>query len=263
MSMRSSDSHKGENGKVAVIGGSRRMHGAPIFSALAAEASGVDLVYVAVPFSHEEVAKNASPNFQVFTFDGDELLKKDVGPMLQILAIMDCAVIGPGLSRNAETLGAIEQVMGGAPCPLVIDATALQSTTLACVAGRGSVLTPHLGELERMGLTMEDVSQRARVANTTFLVKGPTDLITGPDGEMHESKGGNAGLTVGGTGDALAGLTAGLIAQKIAPFDAAMLASRVIKTAGDRLFEEKGFRYTTMDVIEQIPYLLHEFESAQ
>ncbi len=260
--MRSPNSHKGENGKVAVIGGSRRMHGAPLFSALAAEASGVDLVYVAVPLCHEDVTKNASPNFQVFTFEGAELLKKDVGPMLQILAIMDCAVIGPGLSRNAETLNAIEQVMGGTPCPLVIDATALQPSTLASVAGRGSVLTPHLGELERMGLTQEDLSQRARVSNTTFLLKGPTDFITGPDGEMHESKGGNAGLTVGGTGDALAGLIAGLVAQKMQPFDAAMLASKVIKTAGDRLYEELGFRYTTMDVIEQIPYLLHEFEGS-
>lgn len=257
--MRSPSSHKGENGKVAIIGGSRRMHGAPIFSALAAEASGVDLVYIAVPPAHEDVTKQASLNFQVHTFDGEELLKKDVGPMLQILAIMDCAVVGPGLSRHPDTLYAIQQVIGGAPCPLVIDATALQPPTLASVAGRGSVLTPHLGELERMGLLQEDIVQRAKVANTTFLLKGAVDVITGPDGVQHKNAGGNAGLTVGGTGDALAGLIAGLIAQKMQPTDAAILASRVIKAAGDRLFEEQGFRYTTMDVIEQIPYLLQEF----
>lgn len=258
--MRSPSSHKGENGKVAIIGGSRRMHGAPIFSALAAEASGVDLVYIAVPTAHEDVTKNASLNFQVHTFDGEELLKKDVGPMLQILAIMDSAVIGPGLSRHADTLNAIQQVIGGSPCPLVLDATALQTTTLASVAGKGAVLTPHLGELERMGISESDIEQRARVANAIFLLKGVVDVVTAPDGTVHTVPGGNAGLTVGGTGDALAGLIAGLIAQHIPAVDAAVLASRVIKAAGERLFEEQGFRYTTMDVIEQIPFLLREFE---
>ncbi len=258
--MRNPHSHKGDNGKVAVIGGSRHMHGAPILSALAAEASGVDLVYIAVPAVHEEVTKHASMNFQVHTFDGDEMLKKDVGPMLQILAIMDSAVIGPGLSRHVDTLSAIDQLIGGAPCPLVIDASALQTTTLASVAGRGAVLTPHLGELERMGIAESDVMQRAKVAGTYFLVKGETDVIHGPDGEAQRVTGGNAGLTVGGTGDVLAGLVAGLIAQKMLQFEAMMLASKVIKTAGERLLLEKGFHYTAMDVIEQIPYLLREME---
>lgn len=259
---RNPDSHKGENGKVAVIGGSEHMHGAPIFSALAAEASGADLIHMALPLPHQTAATNASLNFQVFTFRGNELRKEDTGPMLQMLAIMDCAVIGPGLSRHPDTLYAIEQVISGAPCPLVIDATALQSNTLALVAGRGAVLTPHLGELERMAIPVDEVSQRAKVANTTFLLKGVIDKVTGSDGETHEIAGGNAGLTVGGTGDALAGLVAGLIAQQMSPVDAAILASRVIKTAGDQLFQEKGFRYTTHDVIELIPYILHEFEQA-
>ncbi len=259
--IRDSKSHKGENGKVAIIGGSSHMHGAPIFSALAAEASGVDLIYIAVPSAHAGVAKMSSMNFQVFTFAGDELLRTDTGPMLQILAIMDSAVVGPGLSRHADTLHAIDQVISGAPCPLVIDATALQPTTLASVAGRGAVLTPHLGELERMGITPEEITQRCKAAGTTILLKGEVDRITGPDGTTKEIKGGNAGLTVGGTGDALAGLTAGLIAQKVDPVEAAILASRVIKTAGERMYEEKGYRYTTEDVIELIPYLLAELMS--
>jgi hydroxyethylthiazole kinase-like uncharacterized protein yjeF len=255
------DSHKGDNGKVAVIGGSRHMHGAPIFSALAAEASGVDLVHIALPTSHETVAKMASLNVQVYTFRGEEFLKEDVGPMLQLLAVMDCAVIGPGLSRHQETLKAIEELLSGAPCPLVIDATALQPTTLAMVAGRGAVLTPHLGELERMGMTEDDITQRSRAAGSTILLKGMIDRITGPDGEKHDIAGGNAGLTVGGTGDALAGLIAGLIAQGMHPVEAAMLASQTIKSAGDRLLEEKGYRYTTRDIIELIPFILEELSA--
>jgi|CXWL01.1.fsa_nt_gi NAD(P)H-hydrate epimerase len=260
--VRQADSHKGENGKVAVIGGSSHIHGAPIFSGLSAEASGVDLVFLTVPRHHETVAKMASLNFQVYAFHTDELAKDDVGFILQMLAIMDSAVIGPGIGRNQDSQNAMEQIITGSPCPLVIDATALQPNTLSLVAGRNAVVTPHLGELERMGIAQEEICQRAQASGTTILLKGHADLITGPDGQTHEVKGGNAGLTVGGTGDALAGLIAGLIAQKMNPTEAAILASTVIKAAGDRLFQEKGFTYTTKEVIEQIPYLLHERLSA-
>jgi len=258
--MRALNSHKGENGTVAIIGGSSRMHGAPIFCALSAEASGVDLVFIGLPEPHSTVAKMASLNVQVYPFSGEELLKEDVGPMLQMLAVIDCAVIGPGLSRHADTLHAIERIISGTPCPLVIDATALQPNTLALVAGRNAVVTPHLGELERMGIAPEDIGQRAQASGTTIIVKGQIDHIAGPDGQMHEVTGGNAGLTVGGTGDALAGLIAGLIAQGMDHTEAAILASTVIKTAGDRLAEEKGFHYTTKEVIELIPYLLFEIQ---
>lgn len=70
---RSPQSHKGENGIVMVIGGSSSIHGAPLFSALAAEASGVDLVYVSVPEVHAEVAKQTSLNFLVHPFPGNDV----------------------------------------------------------------------------------------------------------------------------------------------------------------------------------------------
>jgi NAD(P)H-hydrate epimerase len=259
--MRNPDSHKGENGKVAVIGGSKNIHGAPIFSALAAEASGVDLTFVSLPATHDIIARIASLNFLVYPFHGEELTKKDVGPILQMLAIMDAAVIGPGLGRSEEVMNAIEQIVSGAPCPLVLDATALQPNSLALVAGKNAVLTPHLGELERMEVQQDDIGASAARSNCVILLKGHVDHIAGPDGNVTDVEGGNAGLTVGGTGDALAGLTAGLIAQHMDPFNAAVLASKTIKAAGDRLAEEKGMTYTTKDVIEQIPYLLREMEA--
>ena len=90
----------------------------------------------------------------------------------------------------------------------------------------------------------------------TILLKGPIDRIASSDGTMREIRGGNAGLTVGGTGDALAGLIAGLMAQRLPPTDACILASTIIKRAGTVLFHEKGHAYTTRDVIMQIPHLL-------
>jgi hydroxyethylthiazole kinase-like uncharacterized protein yjeF len=251
-------SHKGENGKVAIIGGSRFMHGAPIMTALAAEASGADLLYLFVPPKHEDVTKQASYNFQVRTFKQDEIGNDDTGPVLQLLASMDCAVIGPGLPRDTAALNIMQKIITGAPCPLVIDASALQKGTLEWVHGKSCVLTPHLGELERMGIAADDIANIAQRHRLTILLKDRIDRIADHHGDVTESDGGNAGLTVGGTGDALAGLTSGLIAQKLEPGKAALLASRVIKRCGEILSEQQGNAYTTRDVIELIPLMINE-----
>lgn len=250
------NSHKGENGKAAVIGGSRFQHGAPLFSALALQSSGVDLIWVLLPEAHENVAKAVSLNFQVIPLPGDSIEIEHSDLILNILATMDSAVIGPGIAREEKNQKALQRIIAAAACPLVLDATALQLETLSSVNGKSVVLTPHLGELERMGLTKKDLTRAAKESGVVILLKGQEDWIVGPDGTTKLVCGGNAGLTVGGTGDALSGLIAGLIAQKISPFDAAILASTTIKKAGEILYQDKGYTYTTMDVIEKIPQLL-------
>ncbi len=251
------DSHKGENGKVAVIGGCRLIHGAPILSALAAEASGVDLVYLCLPQCHQEVAKVASLNFQVHPFSSDELVSQDTKYIVELLATMDAAVIGPGIARTEESITAVKDCISEATCPLVLDATALQPETLHLLQGKQVVLTPHLAELERMEIASAEIRMIASKHAVTFVLKGQVDRIAGSDGKVHEVTGGNAGLTVGGTGDALAGLIAGLLAQGEEPVQAGIIASTVIKRAGEALFEQSGYSYTARDVIEMIPYLLH------
>jgi NAD(P)H-hydrate epimerase len=253
---RDPDSHKGENGKVAVIGGSRTQHGAPLFSALAAEASGVDLVYVCLPARHEEVAKTQSLNFQVHPFDGDDLTKRDLDAIVQLLATMDACVIGPGLSRTPGTLKILRELVDECPCRMILDATALQPWTLEAVRGRDAILTPHLGELERMGVALDQLGERASEAGATIVFKASVVRIAGHDGRMHEATGGNAGLTHGGTGDALAGLIAGLLAQRVPGIGAASMAATIIKRAATILFETHGYAYTTRDIIKQIPHLL-------
>lgn len=253
---RAPDSHKGENGKVAIIGGSRHQHGAPLFAGLAAEASGVDLVYVCVPRCHAEVAKMMSLNFQVHPFVLDDINHKDTEPILELLATMDSAVIGPGLTRANANIMAMREIIASAACALVLDATALQPETLKHVKGKNAVLTPHLGELERMGLAKNDLEHAAYESGAVIILKGREDTIINPDGTTRTVSGGNAGLTVGGTGDALAGLIAGLIAQRMEPFSAAVLAAETIKRAGEVLYEKKGYAYTARDVIGEISGLL-------
>lgn len=239
------------------------MHGAPIFSALAAEASGVDLIYIVLPDWHENVAKSMSLNFQVYPFIREEgLSESDIKPILELLATMDSVVLGPGIDHgNTESKKALMEIIEGASCSLVLDATALQPKTLKAVQGKTAVLTPHLGELERMEIAPKDLQKSAEEAGVVILLKDQVDKIAGPDEKYEEVEGGNAGLTVGGTGDALAGLVAGLIAQKMDPFEAAVMGSEIIKSAADRLEEEKGFAFTAADVIGEIPRLVKDMSS--
>jgi NAD(P)H-hydrate epimerase len=263
-------SHKGQNGIVTVIGGCKHMHGAPLFAALAAEASGVDLIYPCIPECHLDVTKNASLNFIATPFHGNDLSKADVSSLEDILKKSDAAVIGPGLEKYETTQAAAQTLIGEATIPIVVDAGALQSWTFDALKGKTAVVTPHIGELSRMqGQVFDQKSLEqlqdiictiAKARQVTVLLKGPIDLIGGAEGTCAQVKGGNAGLSVGGTGDALAGLVAGLIAQKRPPLEAAVTATTIIKRAATVLFHEKGYAFTTMDVIGQIPHLLHTYE---
>ena len=263
-------SHKGQNGIVAVVGGSRYLHGAPIFSALAAEASGVDLVFPCTPECHLETTKQASYNFIITPFRGCDLTKADVSVVEETIKRSNAAVIGPGLATFDTTQQAVETVIRNAEVPLVIDAGALQPWTFDALRDKTAVVTPHIRELSHMqGQVLEKrtheqrrdiVHTIAKTRRVTIILKGPTDIIAGPNGELQEVAGGNAGLTVGGTGDALAGLIAGLIAQKVPPFEAAVMATTIIKRAATVLFHEKGYAFTTMDVISQMPHLVHTYE---
>jgi NAD(P)H-hydrate epimerase len=252
-------SHKGENGKVCVVGGSRHMHGAPIFASLAAQAGGVDLIFLALPARHEDAAKVRLLNAQLHPFAGDELAESDIDPVLQLLATVDCAVIGPGIARDAETLTCLQRVISSASCPLVLDASALQPWTLGALMGKPGkkcVVTPHQGELERMGIDPDEIAAVSEKTSVTILAKCAVDRIASPDGSVIEVNGGNAGLTVGGTGDALAGLVCALLAQRMEPAQACRMASTCIKHAGDALLQTHGYAYTTENVIDAIPGIL-------
>lgn len=240
-----------------VIGGSAFQHGAPLMSALAAEASGVDLVFVSLPRCHAEAAKAQSLNVQVYPFTGDTIAARDLPMLLELLATMDCAVIGPGLARDGVALGVIKRLVKGCPCPMVLDASALQPWTLDACRGKTAICTPHAGELERMDIGPGDIGEAAKRSGALLLAKGVLDRIADADGRIRTVRGGNAGLTVGGTGDALAGLAAGLIAQGMDMTTAAITASTVIKRTGDRLMKNYGYAYGTRRVIETIPLLLH------
>lgn len=267
MLQRDPKSHKGQNGTVAVLGGSHKFHGAPIFSALAAEATGVDLVYPIVHACHGTVTRMASPGFIVQTFKENGLTKDDVKEILSLLREVHVAVLGPGMAENQNNAAALAMIVLNAPCALVLDARTLRPNILKHVrTGKPTILTPHIGELEQIvrrsltGATRTEITalvkKLAKSADATIILKGAEDLVCSSQGRTEIIRGGNAGLTKGGTGDALAGVIAGLLAQGMDPMGACVTGTTLIKKAAEYLAKEKGFAYSTREVIEEIPKLL-------
>ncbi len=241
---RKKDAHKGDNGKVLVVGGNELYHGAPILAALGAQRGGADLVYMYVPQSVVLPARCASNGLIVSGFRGEFLSIYDVKSILNRAHMCDTLVIGNGLGTNEETQEALAKILERAPCPVVLDAGALQPAYLEILPA-GSVLTPHAHEFRRLFgcyAAQAMVGEFAQKIGRTIVCKGMIDLIGDPDGEVFQNKSGCAEMTVGGTGDVLAGVIGGFLARGINPRDAARLAVDWLGRTGEALARSRrGF----------------------
>ena len=260
---RKSTSHKGENGKVIIVGGNEYYHGAPILCALGAEQSGADLIYPFVPNCHKQITKRASLNFIVQHFAEDFLTEKDA-PMIiefcQKIGQSDLAtlVIGTGLDQKKETQKALLEILENVNLPMVIDAGALKIVKDLTNQKQSRIITPHQGEFwEITGelATENSVMEWSKKLNCIILCKGETDIIAAPNGKKFLNSTGNAKMTVGGTGDVLSGLIGGLLAQGLQAFDAAKWGAEILGKCGDELAKEK-FSFTAEEITQKIPYVM-------
>jgi NAD(P)H-hydrate epimerase len=262
------DSHKGQNGRLLVVGGGP-FTGAPAFVGLAAYRIGVDVVHVATPSLAFEPVAGYSPNLIVHPLPGARFLKADLGQILEIASGMDAAVIGPGLGASDATKDAIRVLVRSLNLPMVLDADALTAAgeDLKCLNGKRGIVTPHHKEFEVLSGTtlpadlpakIEAVKAFAKKIGFTVLLKGAPDVIT--DGTSHrKNKVHNVGMTKGGTGDSLAGICGALLSKRVAPFIAARMAAFANGYAGNLAFEEKSYGMMTTDLIEKIPRALKDF----
>ena len=253
---RKKDSHKGDNGKVVVIGGSETFYGAPILCALGAEYSGADLVHLFLPPCHMEAAKAHSLNFIIHKFERDLLTLKDVKPILDVCKNADTVVIGPGLGNDPKTKEAVIDLLGSLTIPTVVDADALVYTNNL---PKTVVLTPHKEEFTE--LTGDDptpttIQKWAKDLKATILCKGPLDIIANAD-VVSINDTGNPLMTVGGTGDVLAGLVGGFMAQRMSSLDACKYGVKVLCAAGDHLAGSYG-SLRAVDIVREIPLILHK-----
>ena len=266
------ESHKGQNGRVLIVGGSRDYYGAPILAGMGALFGGADLVTLMVPECNFDVARSYYPDFIVKAFPGDYLNASGVELISLASEGQGCLIMGPGLGDHPETLEAAGALVKKIKLPVVLDAQALGAFSRENIRGNNRILlTPHAHEFKTLfneklpSLLIERIHLVKKVVatfNVTVLLKGATDIIAGPNENGHcLNQTGNAGMTSGGTGDVLTGFAGSLMARGLSPYDAARVSAFLVGIAGDQLASNKGHTFTATDLALQLPYTIHSIIS--
>jgi NAD(P)H-hydrate epimerase len=263
---RKKDSYKGNYGKLLVIGGSKLYHGSPTFSALAAYRAGVDLVFLVGPERAMNIAATYGPELITYPLTGDYLASRHIPILLELSSNKDAIVIGGGMMRNKNTLDTIVKFLEKIDIPCVIDADAIYAISKhRDIVKNNFILTPHayeffiLSGMKVDNLSLEEkiklVKQIAFELNCTILLKGNIDIIS--DGnQIAINKTGNPFMTVGGTGDVLAGVCGALLARKIDCFTATCVSTYIVGKAGDIVAKEKKEGLLPSDIINAIPKVI-------
>jgi len=268
--VRKLSSRKGDNGKVLVLGGSYIYHGAPALSSLAALKTGVDLVYTCVPKINVQSTRAVSPNLIVIPLVDSKLTRGAVNKLLgQIPNDLDSATIGMGLSiQDPEALKLLVKSLLDRDVRLSLDATALVNYILPLLSGKNVVVTPHAGEFKRMfGEVLPD-SKKARITmvekfakehSVTILLKGQTDIISnGVKTYLNPTN--TLGMTVGGTGDILSGIIAGMLARNRNKLESAVVSAYFNGLAGKMTQKKLGLHMTATDLLDALPTVMKSFD---
>ncbi len=245
---RAGNSHKGDNGRVLFVGGSIDYAGAVYLAAMAALRSGVDNVTIAAPEKVAWVVNTLSPDFITIKFRGDYFTAAAANKIIALSKKFDVVVIGNGIGVRNETKKFADAVIRGIKSPKVIDADAIKAVRLQDVSN--AIITPHKRELEMLlknsGCSEKNV--RRLMGNNVIIMKGAVDRIISKN-KIECNRTGNAGMTVSGTGDILAGLAAGILAQEKDLWRAAVAAAYINGRVGDILFMKHGYGFTASDML--------------
>jgi len=272
--VRPADVRKYDFGLLLVIGGSEFYSGPPALSALAAFRAGVDMVRIIAPKRAANIIASFQPDLASFPLKGDWLTKEHLSILISMTESAKAVsrgktavVIGGGAGRTAETQETILEYLSEISVPAVIDADAIDSLAKnpQIISGKPFLITPHTYEFfvltkrEVYKLPEEEkikaVQEEALRLQTTILLKGPVDIIS--DGkEVALSKTGSPFMTVGGTGDTLAGIAGALMARGITPFQAAQAAAYINGVAGEMAGRKFGESLMAADLIEEIPEVI-------
>jgi ADP-dependent NAD(P)H-hydrate dehydratase / NAD(P)H-hydrate epimerase len=273
---RQPEGQKGIYGHALIVGGSFGKSGAAAMAGVACLRSGVGLATVATPRSVLPTVAGYAPELMtepVAESDSGTITAEAVAQLEPLLKAMNVVALGPGISRNPETVSFVHQFVPQCPKPLVIDADGLNAFAGDTAPLNGSkrilVLTPHPGEMARLtGKTVKEVqADRIGVARNfakqhqcVLVLKGHRTLVALPDGTVWVNVTGNPGMATGGAGDVLTGITAGLLAQAQAMkspdanVKAVIAAVYLHGLAGDVARERMGEpSLIATDIIEGLP----------
>lgn len=241
--------HKGDFGRALIIAGSRGMAGAAALAGEAALRAGAGLVTVATTESVYPIlaAKvTCCTTHPLPETAAGTVSHRALNEIREIAADFNVLAIGPGLGRDEGTWRLVRELVAGIEQPMVVDAdglNALSGATVALKRAKGArILTPHPGEMARLlsGITTADIQHAraetaarfAEIYRVVLVLKGHDTVVS--DGEqLYTNTTGNPGMATGGAGDVLTGVIAGLAAQGLSPFDAAVLGVHVHGLAGD------------------------------
>jgi len=264
------EAHKGDFGRLLVVGGSEVFSGAPALVAMAALRAGVDLTYIAAPEKTARAISSMSPALITVKLEGKHLNSGNTPIIKQYLETSTAVVMGPGLGLHRETKEAVKEIMkliAESKTPLLLDADGLKAfVEFKWKVDWPLVLTPHAGEYEiltgrklpkNLEQRAEKVQKTARKLGVTILLKGPVDVIS--DGKRVKFNfTGNPGMTVGGTGDVLSGIVGTFLAQGADPFEAAVAGAFINGASGDFVWSEKGYHLVPTDILEWIPRVMDD-----
>ncbi len=267
---RKSNSRKGDNGTVLVVGGSYIYHGAPILSSIAALRCGTDLVYTSVPKINVSATRSISPNLIVIPLVDQKLTRGAVNKLLGVIPRnLDSATIGMGLAvQEKNALLLLVKSLLDRDVRLSLDASALIPDVLPLLSDKNVVVTPHAGEFKRLFGDFPPDSKKDRISlveknakdhGVTVLLKGSTDVISnGKKTFLYTKK--IPAMTVGGTGDVLSGLTAGMLAKNRNTLESAAAATFINGLAGKAVQKKFGLHITSMDLLDEIPNAMKPFD---
>jgi hydroxyethylthiazole kinase-like uncharacterized protein yjeF len=252
-------SHKGQNGKLLLISGSKLFHSSSLW-ALKVASRIVDMVFYSSVDENNKTVEEAKKEFG----DGIVIPRSKIENYIKEA---DCILIGSGLPRkdgqeagDDDTKTLTETLLKKYPNKKwIIDGGSLQVINPEIIP-YNSIITPHVREFEKLfGLKVsrENIEAMSKKYKIVIVVKGPMDIVCSP-GKCISIKGGNAGMTKGGTGDALAALIASLYCKNEA-FLSAECGSFINKKAGESLFKRVGYYFNSSDLVDEIPKVMKKF----
>jgi hydroxyethylthiazole kinase-like uncharacterized protein yjeF len=267
---RRSSAHKGDFGRLLVIGGSEVFSGAPTLVSLAALRTGVDIAYLAAPAKTARAISSMSPDLITLKLDGKHLKPSNMTALESYVEMVDAVVLGPGIGLHSETkefVKACVSTVERAGKALLLDADGLKAfAEFKRPLKVPLVLTPHAGEYailtgrklsERLAERVSEVQHTAAELKAVILLKGQVDVIC-DEKQVKVNFTGNPGMTVGGTGDVLSGVVGAFLAQKADPFEAAVAGAFVNGAAGDFVADDIGYHIMATDLINWIPNVLND-----
>lgn len=268
------ESHKGDYGRVAIIGGSIGMTGAPYLASQAALRSGCGYSYTLVPnslFQIMSIKLTESIIRPIEDKNTGRFTMESLQDILKHIKDMDALAIGPGMGEDGDRTYIVKEIIKNTKAPIVLDADGIN-----CLSNKPHmlthhkipiVITPHPGELAKfLDISIDEVQEKrvyyselvAKKYDIVVVLKGYKSVVASPKLGIYINESGNPGMATAGAGDVLTGVIASFLGQGISPFEAAKLGVHLHGIAGDLASKRIGeYGLIASDILKSIPQAIN------